>query len=82
MKTTHITGIVLAREKSSGMGTDKGLTLLNGKPMMEHILNALFPCVNDILIVANNQNYTTFGYPIYEDVIKDCGPMGGTYTGL
>ncbi len=78
----HVTGIILAGGKSSRMGTDKGLTLLNGKPMIEHIIQALKPCVDEILIVANNQEYTRYGYPVVEDVIKDCGPMGGIYTGL
>ncbi len=82
MTKERITGIVLAGGRSSRMGSDKGLVQLEGKKFIEHILAALIPNVNEIIIVANNDNYNTFGYKVVEDIIKDCGPLGGIYTGL
>ncbi|MBL7892897.1 MAG: molybdenum cofactor guanylyltransferase [Bacteroidia bacterium] len=77
-----ITGIVLAGGKSSRMGSDKGMIKLNGKKFIEHIIEALIPNVSDIIIIANNDNYNNLGYKVYEDIIKECGPLGGIYTGL
>ncbi len=81
MNKKNITGIVLAGGKSSRMGADKGLLMLKGKLFIEHILEALVPNVNDVMIIANN-NYNGFGYSVYEDIIKDSGPLAGIYTGL
>ena len=78
----NITGIILAGGKSSRMGTDKGMILLNGKKFIEHIINALSPNVNQIIIIANNDNYNELGYKVYKDLIEDSGPLGGIYTGL
>lgn len=78
-----LTAIILAGGKSSRMGTDKGLVLLNGKPMIQHIINAVQKTgISDILLISNNLAYKQFGLPVYSDIIKDSGPLGGIYTGL
>ena len=82
MSTKKITGIVLAGGKSSRMGSDKGMIELNGKKFINKILDALAPNVGEIIIIANNGNYNNLSYAVYEDIIKDCGPIGGIYTGL
>lgn len=78
-----VTAIILAGGKSSRMGTDKGLVLLNRKPMIQHIIEAVQKTeINDILIISNNLAYKQFGLPVYSDIIKESGPLGGIYTGL
>ena len=77
-----ITGIILAGGKSSRMGTDKGILELNGRKMVDYVIKALTPNVDEIIIIANNKNYNNLGYKVYRDIIKNCGPMGGIYTGL
>ena len=77
-----IGAIILAGGKSSRMGTDKGLLLLNGKPMIETIINTLKQITTDIIIISNNVAYEGFGIPVYEDLIKNAGPLAGIYTGL
>lgn len=81
MSRNGITGIILAGGKSSRMGTSKGIMKINGKTFVENILHALTPVVDSVLIIANDPVYKKFG-PVYEDIIKGCGPMGGIYTGL
>ena len=76
------TGIILAGGKSSRMGEDKGLVLLNGKPMIQYVIEALKEVVSDIIIISNNASYNKFRVPVYSDLIKDKGPVGGIYTGL
>lgn len=76
------TGIILAGGKSLRMGQDKGLVLLNSKPLITYAIEALKPLVSEILIVANTQGYHSFGFKVYTDLKPDCGPLGGILTGL
>jgi molybdopterin-guanine dinucleotide biosynthesis protein A len=76
------TGIILAGGKSSRMNQDKGLMLLDGKPMIQYVIDVLRTVVDEIIIVSNNSAYEQFGYPVYSDLIKDKGPLAGIYTGL
>lgn len=78
----NVTGIILAGGKSSRMGSDKGILDLNGKKFIEHIIEAIKPNVDEIMIIANNDNYSNFLFPVYKDLILDRGPIGGIYTGL
>jgi molybdopterin-guanine dinucleotide biosynthesis protein A len=78
----EITGIVLAGGKSSRMGKDKGLINLNGELMVNYSINTLKPICSAIIIICNNNDYDHLGYPVFEDINKDCGPLAGIYTGL
>jgi len=78
----NITGIVLAGGKSSRMGSDKGLLTINGKMFIEHVVDAMKPLVDNIIIVSNNKMYDQFGYERVEDEIINSGPMAGLYSGL
>lgn len=78
-----LTGIILAGGKSSRMGTDKGLVLINGKPMIQYIIETLKKSsIEQIIIISNNPDYRQFNLPVYPDIIKDKGPLSGIYTGL
>lgn len=72
----------MAGGKSLRMGEDKGLMLLNQKPLVGYVIDALKPLVSEILIVANSPGYEQFGYKVVEDLIPDSGPLGGVLTGL
>ncbi len=74
--------ILLAGGKSSRMGEDKGLMSFKGKAMISHALNLVQEINDNIIIITNNNEYKKFGYPVYEDIYKEKGPMGGIYTGL
>ncbi len=78
----HITGIILAGGKSSRIGSDKGFLLLNEKAFIQHIIDALQPLVNDIIIVSNNPDYDVFKQKRVNDIIENAGPLAGIYTGL
>ena len=78
-----ITAYILAGGKSQRMGRDKGLLLLDHKPFIAHICDALKPIVGDkIVIVSANQDYDFLGHTRIEDIISDKGPVGGIYTAL
>ncbi|WP_281336420.1 molybdenum cofactor guanylyltransferase [Flavobacterium eburneipallidum] len=79
----NFTGFILAGGKSQRMGTDKGLLLLNGKPFISHVYEAMQPIFGDnIVVVSSNEAYDAFGYNRIEDLISDKGPVGGLYTAL
>lgn len=66
-------------------GADKGLLLLDGKPLIAWVLDAIAPQVDDILISANRNidSYAAFGYPILQDRTPSYdGPLAGLVRGL
>lgn len=77
-----INAYILAGGKSSRMGTDKGLLLFNGKPLVQWIIEQLFPVISNVVIVSNNHAYEQFGSLVIEDLIKDIGPAGGIHSAL
>jgi molybdopterin-guanine dinucleotide biosynthesis protein A len=77
-----MTGFILAGGKSTRMKEDKGLMLLNGKAIVRYVIDALMPCVEEVIIVSNNEAYTKFGCKVIPDLVKDAGPLGGIFTGL
>ena len=78
----QITGIILAGGKSTRMGTDKGLISYKNKTFVEHILSAIQPFVDEIIIISNLNSYDKFELKRYDDLIKNAGPLAGIYTGL
>jgi molybdopterin-guanine dinucleotide biosynthesis protein A len=82
LKKYDITAIILAGGKSSRMKMEKGLVLFNGKPLVQHVIDAVKKITGHILIVTANADYLPFGYPCYEDEKKEKGALGGIYTGL
>ena len=78
---SQITGVVLAGGKASRMGgKDKGLMLLNGKPLWQHVADRLRPQVNSIVISANRNLpvYQASGLPIITDTLPGYpGPLAG-----
>ncbi|MBL1281060.1 MAG: molybdenum cofactor guanylyltransferase [Fluviicola sp.] len=77
-----ITGVILAGGLSSRMGTDKGLMLLNGKAMIQYLIDTLKPILAEVIIIANNKEYDKFGLKVFPDKIPFKGPVGGIYSGL
>lgn len=76
----QIEAFVLAGGKSSRMGRDKGLADFRGKPMISFVLGVLAKFNLPVSIIAHQEDYTKFGYPVYQDPIRDKGPMGGLLT--
>ncbi|MCB2219639.1 MAG: molybdenum cofactor guanylyltransferase [Bacteroidetes bacterium] len=77
-----VTGIILAGGKSRRMGKDKGLCLLNGRPLIRFAINLLETVCDRIILGANDPDYQSFGLPVVNDKIPDIGPMGGLYSCL
>nr|WP_205247271.1 molybdenum cofactor guanylyltransferase MobA [Enterobacter sp. Ap-1006] len=80
-RLTEVTGVVLAGGRGSRMGgNDKGLALLNGQPLFQHVLNVLKPQVGDVVISANRnlETYQQSGISVIQDSMSDYqGPLAG-----
>ena len=81
-----ITGLILAGGRGSRMGdVDKGLQVLNGAPMILHVINRLAPQVGTLVINANRnlETYKQFGLPVCPDELSGfAGPLAGLQAGL
>lgn len=84
--TQPVTGVILAGGLGRRMGqVDKGLQLLNGRPMAAWIAERIAPQVDTLLINANRNHpsYERLGYRIVADAIPDfAGPLAGLHAAL
>lgn len=78
----EITAIILAGGRSTRMGTDKALLLINNKTLLENAIDICKPVCNNILISSNFSEHRNFGHKVIPDEIKNCGPMSGIYSCL
>ena len=89
---SQITGLILAGGQGRRMGrVDKGLQLLQGRRMVDHVYQRLSPQVGGIVISANqNQDaYRSFGVRVVSDIVsaapgddRGAGPLAGLHAGL
>jgi molybdopterin-guanine dinucleotide biosynthesis protein A len=79
-----ITGVVQAGGRSTRMGgAPKALIELEGLRIVERVLAAIAPVVDDVLMVTNTPEvYAFLGLPMVGDVFPDHGSLGGIYSGL
>lgn len=83
---TGIVGVVLAGGLARRMGGgDKGLIELEGRPILDHVLERLASQVDRIVINANGEPARLAGYglPIVPDSIENfAGPLAGVLAGM
>ena len=79
-----ITGVIQAGGQSRRMGSrPKALIELGGRRIIERVLAALAPAVDDVLVVTNTPElYAFLNLPMVGDVYPDRGSLGGIYSGL
>jgi molybdenum cofactor guanylyltransferase len=82
----QITGLILAGGLGRRMGgNDKGLVLLDDKPLVVHVMERLAPQVDSLMINANRNEaaYRAFGHPVLGDQMDGfIGPLAGVHAGL
>jgi molybdopterin-guanine dinucleotide biosynthesis protein A len=79
-----VTGVIQAGGQSRRMGGGpKALIELGGRRIIERVLAALAPAVDDVLVVTNTPElYAFLNLPMVGDVYPDRGSLGGIYSGL
>ncbi|MGF7119173.1 molybdenum cofactor guanylyltransferase [Methanobacterium oryzae] len=84
--------IILCGGRSKRMGKDKGSLLLNDKPMVLHVLDAIKNIADEIILVLRDTeqiesyntilNHRNMSLKAVADETKDGGPLIGILTGL
>jgi len=65
------------------MGMDKAFIKIDGIPMIQRVYEIFQQIFNEIIIVTNQKDrYSDFRAKVVTDLIRDCGVLGGLYTGL
>jgi len=79
-----VTVAINAGGKSSRMGTDKAFVQLDGKPLIQHVIDRTVDLgqAETILITNRPADYAHLGLPMFADVHPDKGSLGGIYTAL
>jgi molybdopterin-guanine dinucleotide biosynthesis protein A len=78
-----MTGIVLSGGESRRMGTDKAFLLLDGLPLIEHVLRVLRGVFPRVIIVTNAPaRYVPYDALVVTDTVDKRGPLTGIYSGL
>ncbi len=80
---SDITCIILSGGKSSRMGVNKSLLKLGNATLIERTANLMNSIFKEVIIITNSpEEYSFLQIPIYEDVYKGIGPLGGIHAGL
>jgi molybdopterin-guanine dinucleotide biosynthesis protein A len=80
----RVTGVIQAGGKSTRMGGQpKALLELGGRRIIERVLDAIAPVVDDVLVVTNTPElYAFLALPMVADLYPDHGSLGGIFSGL
>ena len=65
------------------MGSDKGLVLFRGQPLIQRVIDRVKKTADELLVTTNSpENYSFLGIPLHEDILPNRGALGGLYTAL
>lgn len=74
---------ILAGGQSRRMGTNKSFVMLEGKSIIQHVLERVRVLGLPIILITNTpEEYATLELPMYADVLPGKGSLGGIYTAL
>ena len=83
---SRIAGVILAGGLSRRMGGgDKGLRLLAGRPILDHVIDRARPQVGPLVLNANGDagRFAAYGLPVVADGVDGfAGPLAGVLAGL
>nr|MBC7246073.1 molybdenum cofactor guanylyltransferase [Chloroflexota bacterium] len=78
-----VSAVVLAGGKSQRLGMDKAQLKLNGKWLLQQILETLSNLSDDLLVVADKRlEIAQLSVRVVPDAYPGTGPLGGIYSGL
>ena len=81
-----VVGILLAGGLARRMGGgDKCLRQLAGRPLLDHLIDAVTPQVDALVLNANGDaaRFSNYGLPVVADSIEGyAGPLAGVLTGM
>ena len=76
-------GIILAGGENRRMGTDKAFLALDGRPLIEHILDVFSTLFMRTIVVTNTPDrFRDYDIEVTCDALPVRGPLTGIYSGL
>lgn len=76
-------GIILAGGENRRMGTDKAFLEIDGRPMIDHILDVFSKLFERTIVVTNTPDrYRNYDVDVTCDALDIRGPLTGIYSGL
>jgi len=80
---SEISAFIIAGGKSTrmGPGKDKAFLLLNGKTLIDLMIQKAKSAADDVFIVGPKEKFSSYGR-VVEDSYPDCGPLGGIHAAL
>ncbi len=79
---TETTGIILAGGQSRRMGYNKAMALIQGRPMIEWIIQVLNEVTPNIILSTANNAFNYSDLRVVPDIFPGAGPVGGIYAAL
>jgi molybdopterin-guanine dinucleotide biosynthesis protein A len=77
----RVSAVLLAGGRSSRMGSDKALLVLDGRTLLDRTVDALASAADDVVVVGRRSGDVR-GVRFVEDETPELGPLGGLCTGL
>lgn len=75
-------GFITAGGRSSRMGRDKAWLELDGRAMIDRVIEALKPITANVHLIANSVEYSRLGFPVFADTNSGVGPLEAIRTAL
>ncbi len=74
---------ILAGGRSRRFGSDKARAIVNGQPLLGHVVTMLQPVASSVTVVADHEGkYDDLGFRTIADRQPGLGPLGGLDTAL
>ena len=75
---------IIAGGRSRRMGRDKALVDLDGRPMLQHVIDRVSDLgqAQTLLVSNDHAAHARFSLPMQRDSLPDAGSLGGIYTAL
>ena len=78
-----MTGVILAGGKNKRMGRNKAFLKINGRTIIDQIVDIFKDIFDEVIIVTNSPlEYLHLNLRIVTDLVPNKGALGGIYTGL
>jgi molybdopterin-guanine dinucleotide biosynthesis protein A len=78
-----VTGVVLAGGASRRMGRDKAFLELDGRSLIDVVIERMIGVCAELLVVAGDAvSYVDLGVPVVTDRFRGVGVLGGLHAGL
>jgi molybdopterin-guanine dinucleotide biosynthesis protein A len=82
-RVKDVAGVILAGGRSSRYGRNKALVELDHVPLIERVVRVMTSIFHKVVLITNTPDeYDYLNFPMFSDIIKGLGPLGGIYTGL